>query len=53
MRAELPISQNKGWRDAPILKKDGRSVHDGLHRLKAAKHLGMKTIKVQIMLEDE
>src|SRR6266850_2841543 len=38
-----------GWRDAPILKKDARSVHDGLHRVKAAKHLGRKTIKVQIM----
>ena len=23
-----------GWLDAPILKKDGRSVRDGLHRLK-------------------
>jgi hypothetical protein len=40
-----------GWRDAPTLKKDGRSVDDGLHRLKAAKHLKMKTIKVQIMCE--
>src|SRR5437868_6465638 len=41
-----------GWRDAPILKKDGRSVDEGLHRLKAAKHLGKKTIKVQIICAD-
>jgi len=41
-----------GWQDAPILKKDGRPVHEGLHRLKAAKHLGKKTVKVQIMCED-
>jgi hypothetical protein len=40
------------WRDPPTLKKDGRSVHDGLHRLKAAKHRGMKTVKVLIMCAD-
>jgi hypothetical protein len=39
-----------GWSDDDpiILKKDGRSVHDGLHRLKAAKHLGKRTVKVRI-----
>jgi hypothetical protein len=41
-----------GWRDAPTLKMDGRSVDDGLHRLKAAKHLGKKTVKVRIMCPD-
>jgi hypothetical protein len=41
-----------GWHDAPILKKDGRSIDGGLHRIKAAKHRGDKTIKVRIMCED-
>lgn len=40
------------WQDAPILKQDGRSVHEGLHRIKAAKHRGDRTIKVQILCED-
>jgi hypothetical protein len=40
-----------GWDDPPVLKKDGRSVHDGLHRIKAAKHRGDTTIKVQILCE--
>src|SRR2546423_1738775 len=35
------------WDHPPVLKKDG-SVVDGLHRIKAARHLGDKTIKVQI-----
>jgi hypothetical protein len=41
-----------GWQEPPVLKKDGRSVHDGLHRLKAAKHLGMRTLKVRILSDD-
>jgi hypothetical protein len=41
-----------GWREPPILHKDGRSVHDGLHRIKAARHRGDKTIKVQILCEN-
>jgi hypothetical protein len=41
-----------GWRGPPILKKDGCSVQDGLHRLKAARHRGQKTIRVRIMCDD-
>ena len=37
------------WDNHPIiLKKDGRSIHDGLHRAKAAKHRRMKTVPVRI-----
>jgi hypothetical protein len=38
-----------GWSNDPIvLQKDARSVHDGLHRLKAAKHMGLETVEVMI-----
>ena len=38
-----------GWGDdAIVLKKDGCSVHDGLHRLKAAKHMGWETVDVVV-----
>jgi hypothetical protein len=38
-----------GWDNPPVLKNDGRSVHGGLHRIKAAKHRGNMAITVWVM----
>jgi hypothetical protein len=35
-----------GWSDPIRLKSDGHTVHDGLHRLRAAKFLGRESIDV-------
>jgi len=38
----------KGWNDRPFkLKKDGREVSDGSHRLRAAIHLGIDEVEVE------
>lgn len=36
------------WNDPILLKADGRTVREGTHRLKAAIHLGMETVEVEI-----
>ena len=33
-----------GWNDPIIVKKDGKMISDGLHRLKAAIHMGINEI---------
>ena len=44
----------KGWGNDPIvLRKDGRSMHEGLHRVKAAKYVGLETIDVVIRADLE
>lgn len=36
------------WKDPILLDHDQRTIIDGLHRLKAAQYLGMKTIEADI-----
>jgi len=38
-----------GWEDPILLEADGRTVADGLHRLKAAIHLRMENVEVKII----
>jgi len=38
----------KGWKDSITLNKDGYTVKDGLHRIKAAIYLGKTTVDVII-----
>ena len=38
-----------GWDDPIVLHGDEHGIHDGLHRLKAAKHKGMKTISCRVV----
>ena len=41
-----------GWNDQPIkLKKDGREVSEGSHRLRAARHLGIDEVDVELKAE--
>jgi hypothetical protein len=42
-----------GWNDRPFkLKKDGRELSDGKHRLRAAIHLGIDEVEVEVEGEE-